>query len=744
MTVRGMIALVMPLACAACMVSPARGQELTGFIGMPTDQLGVPGLVSGAEITPEGDLYTGWAEYEVLIGASQEHWNQPTRTQGNYSLPLYSSVMRQGPLWYDQSTFAVRVAGVPVAYDAVTVTNHSNVPRVADVALAVAYTRGTPIRGFRANPTYEYRYERPVDGQPLGFYDQPGQAFSPTFRYSVVGRDVIRNGVLLARGPAASGRVMRVPLLADTPTSEHAVRLFRRQLRAHGGVTYVWQIPLEAASPTKRFDESLDAVPLGVAVVRLRAMWASEEAGMMRVSVPEQKVSNTYDAAIVEILASRYESSRGWVQVSNKLQYQAFWIRDASLEIDALDVAGLHRQAGEDLGFLNTLQEPSGLFISRAGQFDGLGQALWILSRHAQLTGDPAFAVAQLQRLETAIGWLSAASALDPLGLLPASNPGDDEFAFGHITGADLWAAAGLRSAVSDARLAGRPDLVAKWGAIDSRFETSLDSAIRTAVARAGHIPPVLDSTKGFDWGNFNAAYPVQVLPANSLPVRTTVTWALRHMTQGLATYNHSLHDYLGFPIYETELEEGLVSHAVAGLYSELTHTTATDNGWEWGISPFGARESTVNLSPHGTFAAGYVELLRNLLVDEEPDGAVSLLGGASPAWLAPGEHITVTHAATSKGTIAFTERSTRRGERLTWTSDFRAPLYWTLPPWATHVHASGERLSGRVLRLSTATGSVFVSFAGHRPHQSYRLAVAELNRIYLAHHEAAPIVAAN
>ncbi|MGO9893183.1 MAG: hypothetical protein ACLPX8_03085, partial [Bryobacteraceae bacterium] len=215
---------------------------------------------------------------------------------------------------------------------------------------------------------------------------------------------------------------------------------------------------------------------------------------MMQISVPEAKVVATYRAAIAEILSSRYSSPAGWVQATNRLQYQAFWIRDGAMEIRALDLAGLHAQAAQDLAFMDSFQQPDGLFISRPGQYDGFGQALWALYQHAALTRSSAYAAAQLGRMQAAVQWLSSATASDPLGLLPAGNPQDDELAVGHITGDDLWAAAGLRSAIADAKLAGREEEASAWQAVDKRFEASLDGAIASALARSGHIPPVLDA----------------------------------------------------------------------------------------------------------------------------------------------------------------------------------------------------------------------------------------------------------
>jgi hypothetical protein len=676
-------------------------------------------MVAGAEITPEGDLYTGWAEYELRFGRRLEAWNQPTRTLPDPGLPMLSSTLSDGPVLYTQTVFAVAVAGRPVVYDTVTAVNDSRRPREARVAMAVAYTRGRPVRGVHGLATGAYRYERPSGGRPDGYYDQPGQPFSPSFRYRIAGRDLDRSGLLLARGPAAPGRRLRIPR-ADTPTAVHDATLFSALLKAHGRVGFTWRIPLDPPPAGARADRALDGISPAGARAELRRDWDAEEAGMMQIDVPEPKVAAAYRAAIVEILSSRYQTPSGWVQGTNKLQYQAFWIRDGAIETRALDLVGLHAQAAQNLAFMDTFQRPDGLFISRADQYDGFGQALWALDQHARLTRDPAWAAAQLPRMEAAIAWLSRATATDPLGLLPPGNPGDDEQAFGHITGDDLWAAAGLRSALDDARLAGRGDLAAAWQAVDDRFEASLDRAIAGAVARTGHIPPVLDAAGGQDWGNYSAAYPVQVLAATSPAVGATMAWARAHMVQGLATYDNgrSLHDYLGFSVFETELAAGDAADAIAGLYAELAHTTSTDDGWEWDVSPFGRRSSPVDLAPHGTFAGDYVALLRNMLVSETAGGAVSLLAGASPAWLAPGRHIAVTEAPTDYGTVSFVERSTARGETLTWRSALTPgiPLTWTLPAWARHARIAGRPVSGTAIALPTRSGSITVAFGGNRP----------------------------
>jgi hypothetical protein len=781
LAIRLPLALLPPALCtlaltAGITAAGAGASPTTGFLATPTEQLAAPGMAAGAEVTPEGDVYTGWAEYELRFGRRLVAWNQPTRTLPDPGVPLLSSALADGPVRYTVTLFAVPVAGRPVAYETVTAVNGSGRPREARVAMLVAYTRGRQIRGPHGVMTGAFRYERPVSGQTTGAYEQPGQPFSSAFRYTVAGRDLDRSGLLLARGPAAPSRPLATPARSpratpalSTLTAPHDGRVFSARLGAHGSVSFTWQIPLSPPPAGGGSDRALDAMPLDAARAALRSLWARQEAGMMRIEVPEAKVDATYKAAIAEMLESRIHTPTGWEQCPNRLQYRAFWIRDATIETEALDLAGLHAAAAQNLSFIDAFQQPDGLFISQAGQYDEWGEALWALAQHAQLSGEPAYAAAQLGRIGAAIGWLSSVTAGDPLGLLPASNPDDNELAYGHITGDDLWAAAGLRSAIAAATLAERAGDAtatqagqsadatatsaeanadaAAWTAVDRRFEAALDRAIAAAVAREGHIPPVLDAQGGQDWGNYWAAFPVQVLGARSSAVTATLRWARAHMAEGLPTYldGRELHDYLGFRIFQTELAAGDAAGAIAGLYAELVHTTATDGGWETGIAPFGGRASATNLAPHGTFAAEYVALLRNMLVADTPAGGVQLLAGASPAWLAPGQRIAVTAAPTDHGVISFTERSTRRGETLTWHGalDPGTPLSWALPAWARDARTASGPVSGGVIALHGDSGSLTVTFGGRRPAQSYERTAAALNAAYRAHGRPAPLAPA-
>lgn len=745
---RALCAATLSTAVTLAAAAPASAAQptLTGFLSKPTDQVAVPGMAASAELTPEGDLYTGWAEYRLRFGSRLQAWDQPTRTLPDPGVPCYTGTLYDGPVRYTLTVFAIPVGQQPVAYETVTASNLSGHSRQAKVEMGLDYAQGATIASPDGGLTTPYRFQRAAVSGPLGTYYQPGQPFSPNFAYSLDGRDVDRSGLLLARGPAAQSRAVSASP-SDEPDAIHAARLFTLRLPAHRQASLTWKIPLEPPPADADSDRALSALSPTAARAQLARLWASQEAGMMGISTPEAKVDATYRASIAEILDSRLLTSAGWEQTPNRLQYQEFWIRDAAIETQALDLAGLHAAAQQNLAFFDAFQGADGLFLSQPEQYDSLGQALWAIGQHAELTRDAGFAAAQLPRIQAAISWLDSVSAGDPLGLLPAASPDDNELASGHITGDDLWAAVGLRAAIADAELAGQPALAQEWQAVDKRFESSLDAAIESAFAREGHIPPVLDAAGGYDWGNFWAAYPDEVLSPQAPAVEATVAWAQAHMDQGLSTYadGRDLHDYLGFRVFQTELEAGDAAAATSGLYAELAHTTSTDGGWETLPAPFVSRSSTTNLSPHGTFAAEYVALLRDMLIQEAPGGEILLLAGASPAWLGPGQHIGVSAAPTAAGTISFTESSSATAETLSWHGDLAAgtQLRWALPAWARDARLPDGRPAGSSVALEGDSGSLTVQLSGTRPAQSYARTVAALNAEYRAGGRPAPLVAA-
>jgi len=702
--------------------SPARAAVAAApqpfsFLATPTDQLGVPGLFAGSEVTPEGDLYTGFGELVFELGNPLRAYNQPLRSLEDNRYPVIRSTTWESGVAYSVTMLATPVGGVSV--DLVRVAMRNTGPRPQTAVWAVGMRRSGGAR-LTSHGAPAFRYLAP-SGTENGLYAQPGGTPPAASRWRVGGRAIIRDGKAYAFLPAnTTNRRVEVARTCATRTEICVTVSYARRLQPGRETVLDFAMPAVPVPPHGRLAGRMARLAYPLAHAAVRSAWAASLGPAMKLQVPEQAVDDAYYASLTHILTSRYRLpktndglSRLWVQTVNDLGYHAFWLRDGAIISNALDLAGLRSAAAEDLAYFPAWQQPSGLFISRPGQYDGIGQALWAIGRHAELTGDAGFARDEVPSVAAAVRWIAARVGLDPLGLMPVSSPGDNEYTTGHLAGDDFWAVAGLDAAVRLARLAGQPQLAASWVDLDTRLRASVTRATRAAAARAGGaVPPALDRSGGRDWGNWWVAYPDGPLPLDDPIVTATIARADAGTREGIATYDGGrlLHDYLGFRIFETQLERGDQARVVAALYSEIAHSTGTYGGFETDVAPLGKRSTASNLSPHATYSAELVTLIRNMLVRD--DGIrVYLLSALPTAWLEPGKITAVTQAPTTLGPVSVRLSTHAGGATLTWSASGPGPPVWPVPYGAADFHASLGTLSGRTLTLPSPSGTLEVTW---------------------------------
>jgi hypothetical protein len=722
--------VVLGLFCV--LAAPPAAHGAAGFLAAPTDQLSVPGFVAGAEITPEGFVYTGSAELEFRFGPRLARWDVPTRERAAGRWPVLSSSAAAGGVRYRLTTLMDLVAGEPVVFVHVEATNATARAATARWSAAARWSGGTREPGGR----FAYRFPRPATPSVPGLYVQPGEAFDARARTGIGAGAVTRDGRVVYVYGGRPQAQRRGPPRTSAPG------------RRFGRVDYRLRL---APGRTRSVDLRMPAVPRAMTaaeIARLRGeafgrhrgavlgAWRVALRGAAELELPERAVADAWRASVVSLLEPRYQLGDGsWVQAVNKLQYHSFWLRDTAVIAQALDLAGLHQPAAQDLAYFSHWQQPDGLFISRAGQLDGFGQTLWGLGEHARLTGDPAFATAWLAPIGRAVAWLRDVRAGDPLGLLPAADPRDNELVAGHLTGDDFWAVAGLDAAAALADIAGRGDLAADWRSERDALREALVALLRK---RGGAIPPALDASGGHDWGNLWAAWPYAVLAPGDAQVTATLRRTRANFAEGIARYGASLHGYLGFRVFETELARGEQRPVVDGLYASLAHLTSTGGCFELGTRPYAKRLVTDDLAPHAWCSAEIVALLRNMLVRERGDG-LQLLGAISPAWVGGGRRLALRDAPTRFGAVTVMLRSTARGATLAWRAPEGTPLWWTVPSFARDVTIAGRPVAGRLVALPGPTGSLRIAWRLRAEHRSLAHTRARLAAAYRRRGLAAP-----
>ncbi|HEY4009624.1 MAG TPA: hypothetical protein VGM11_05695, partial [Acidobacteriaceae bacterium] len=635
--------------------------------------------------------------------------------------------------------------------------NTNQEPTRAIISAASRYQADTA----NGTGTGEHRFPRPVEGKKPGDYRQPGVAFDPNWVYSFSDHAFLRSGKVFYLFSDAPEERMLTPkqfyniqidntprALIVFPTSLVGVTQFNRILQPGEERTLTFRMPLVPVEDGTATREILAASYDSLLAETIRT-WDDALSKGMQISVPEAKVTNTFRASLVYDLLARDHIGNDYIQTVNKLNYHAFWLRDASDIAHMYDVTGYPLYAAQTLAFFPRFQQPDGLFLSQPGQYDAIGEVLWEYGEHYRMTHDIAFARSVFPSVEHAVAWLEKAIDSDLMHLIPPSFVKDNEYVSGHVTGYNLLALDGLNGAALLADAVGQPAKAKAYRAEYQIYRENLIKAIdRCTAQKGGYIPPSLDDDcKGQDWGNLLGTYPGHVFAPNDPHITATLKFVQGKYAEGLTTYGTGryVHDYLIFKNTLTEIARGEQQQPLKDLYAALVHTSSTQEGFEFAIRAWGDRDFADNLPPHGWFAAEYRSALRAMMVRD--DGReVHLLSVMSPDWMGANKTISVERGPTEFGDVSFTltqpdDHTARIQLDLKWRQKPDAVILHL--PWfasADHVEADGRTLSVTDESVRLPIDARVVTIRWQRrpdaPDWSYEQAVQQFRAEYQQHYD--------
>lgn len=638
------------------------------YFSQPTDVIGVMDAPTGTLVSPEGFLYTGYGELMFFTGNPGTAIAQRVKTLLHGYLPVVVySFVRDG-IRYQFTDFAATLDGKPsgtlVDFVRVRIDNENHVPTVAWISTGMRYEGEINTTDGAA----DNRYMRPAKARRPGNYSQLGIAYDPKWKYSS-NKDIIeRDGQVLYYFPDSTTHTVRFTLKDDVspsgilnpqalkilPTTPVGIVQYEVSLQPGQQISLEWKLPVVPVAAGSPEAAKIQSATFDEYLPRIIDFWEGTLKNGLGISVSEAKVNDTFKASLVYNLIAREKLDGNYIQTVNDFQYHAFWLRDASFIARMYDISGYHTYARQVLDFFAQWQQPDGNFVSQGGQFDGVGQVLWAYGQHYEITHDREFAEKVFPSVVKAVAWIKKARQSDPLHLMPATRPGDNEDITGHVTGHNFWALDGLKNAVVLAKVTGHKAEADQFQAEYEDYRSTLMKVLdRVTQKTGGYIPPGLDGQHGQDWGNMLAVYPGTVLSPHDAMVTATLNATRAKYKEGIMTYGDGeyLHDYLTFSNTETELVLGDQRLAVEDLYAELLHTSSTNAGFETGIRPWGDRDFGDNLSPHGWFAARLRIALRNMLIREQGTD-LHLFSAISPAWIKQGSEIKVDRAPTNFGSV--------------------------------------------------------------------------------------------
>jgi hypothetical protein len=731
--------------------------EPFSYFSQSTDQIGVMHAPSATEITPEGYLYTGFGELMFYVGLDRTALKQRIRTLEAGHLPILSYEVQHDGLVYRFTMFAASVAASAAAqqngeevvdFVRVSVRNPSSAMRRGFVTTAWRYHGDQTTLGDQRTPVTigDNRFRRPVEGKRVGDYQQPGALFNPDSVFTVHksgGADsaFLQDGRAIyffpefPEAPApeitptyrdyynrespATGNDHGVRILPTTPmaTAEYAL-----EVPAGAERSLDFKIPLLPVEQGSAAFTDAEHAEFDERHAQVRDVWNAIIDRGIGITTPEDKVNQLFQTCLVNDLLALNKVGDDYVQTINQLHYHAFYLRDSADFIRMYDTSSYPDMGRQVINFFATRQQPDGNFLSQPGQYDGWGQALWSYGEHYRMTHDKAFAAEVYPRVVHAVEWFEKATASDPMHLMPATDVRDNEYIAGHLTGYNFLALDGLQAAELLAHDLGHTDDEKRFHLLETTLRANFMKQLDAITAKTGgYIPPALDGNMGgTDWGNLLSLTPEKQLAPEDPRVTATLRATQQKYAEGLITYRQPdqgvyLHHYLTIKNTLTELIRGEQQQAIREFYAETMHTSSTNAGFEYSIRPWGDRDFSGNLAPHGWFAAEYRNLLRNMMVREEGT-TLHLLSAVSPDWVGAGKEIKVERAATYFGTIGFDlTMPTETSAVLTLAPQFNAGYgpkkILVHLPW--FVEVSSLAVDGRAVTLSG--GSIEVATTARR-----------------------------
>lgn len=658
------------------MVDPAIDDtgEPFSYASRSTDQVTAVYSPSGAELTPEGTLYTGFGELMFFVGIDRAPVNQRIRTLTDGYLPIFNYQVEHDGLRYKFSVFAASMGPVQTGDDVVnfvrvTIENSSATARHGFFTTAWRY-QGEQTTIF---PAGDDRFRRPVNGKSPGEKQQPGESFNPRSVYGLRENAFLRDGKAIYFFPADPKPQLTTSFndyynrvtpidgpAAPLPTTPMATAEYQVDVPAGGQYVLDFKVPLLPVAAGSATFRAMASANFEERREQVTGFWNAIFARGMRIDTPEEKVNDTFRTSLVNDLGSLNKVGTDSIQTINQLQYHGFYLRDSADFVRMYDTSGYPDIGREVVDFFATRQQPDGNFLSQPGQYDGWGEAIWTYGEHYRMTHDKAFAASVYPRVQRAVTWLQKALADDPLHIVPATDVRDNEYIAGHLTGYNFLALDGLQAAELMAGDLGHAEDARHFKAIEQQLRSNFMQRLDSVTAHTGgYIPPALDGDAGgTDWGNLLSLTPEQQLSPSDPRVTATLRATQARYQEGLITYRQPdqgtyLHHYLTIKNTLTELIRGEQEQAIREFYAELLHTSSTNAGWEYSIRPWGDRDFMGNLAPHGWFAAEFRNLLRNMMVREE-GSTLHLFSAVSPDWIGAGKHLSVERAATYFGQVGF------------------------------------------------------------------------------------------
>lgn len=701
------------------------------YLAKTVTQVGLPCVPDCVQVTWDGAVFTKKNELCFFYGTNSTPVLQRQKTFLEGWIPVVQYGWNDGAIRYQAEIFNFNLDGRDVentvTFVRVSATNTGTVPSTSVFTAAIRGSGG------------DYRYDGSPDNNPKSGYvindhalfenDKLIYTFSPCEAVEAV------SGVPYAK-----------PFLAaDYQISPRVeVGLAQYNLALKPGETRVMEFKMPRV-PVADAAYNAEVAKADVAAYYRKTVdyWQKLMGDKWVIDVPEKRIQNAFrGAAVHAILGTRHKN--GEQLQSDGLPYSTFYLSncyDYEFLYDSLGLTDLVRKTL--CSQLPSRQSEEGMFADPPKRkiMQSHGQALMMVLRHILITQDKAYGAEVYPMIKKGVDFIAKEHQTDTYGLMRPSHPYDNEMIYGRYTSHNLWSLAALRRAICVARLLGKTEDEKSWLELLEPYRKAVLKALDASVNKDGYVPTGLyEFTAGKpgkpgyvgygydqDWENCLLAYPSEVLdPADPRVVGTNKRLRATKYAEGIMTYRNGmhLHQYVTCNPAMQDLVGGRSREALMDIYHILLHEGSTFEGFENQVEPWTDRIVHGFPPPHAWGASKIAGFIRNMFVMEyggdlglEPEKRdLYLFSVVSPAWVKPGQTISVRNALTEFGTISASMRFGDSGAEVKLKKQFRAQpghLVVRIPYFVKDVSfktdaKSSERKGNAVYLSSDATSLSF------------------------------------
>jgi hypothetical protein len=586
-------------------------------------------------------------------------------------------VSKEGALLYDYpgdfSGFGTRVAVALEGAKAATSSQSMDDPKVPIVRTALADAAGVELARWDALAVV------PGDGQSLPVSKRGGA--------KTAGGPPPRGDVLVIR-KAARGASIALIVQSKQPIEITDLTVFRGRQRfltvsarwdslsqEKSGLRIVFPARVEELAVYCASGHEAGEVGLEWAKAqpeRAAKYWASRNFPYGVLRVPDPAMQGLIDSSIRNIYQAREIKDGLPIFQVGPTCYRGLWVVDGAFILEAMTYLGRGGEARSGIDHLLTRQKPDGSFEIIDKYWKENGIVLYILARHALLTGDKEWLRGKwdvMKRVVAVIQDLRRRSRTDPAapeaGLMP---PGFPDGGIGGVVQEYTniyWNLAGLKAAVEAAKLIQAPEQAA-WEAEFKDFWAAFQAAAKRDAKPAEnglvYLPILMKPQADVDpvrgqWAFCHAVFPGRLFAADDPLARGNMQLLDAHEKEGIVLGTGWLADglwnYFASFYAHAHLWLGNGPKAAEIYYAYANHASPL-RAWREEQAPQDAARTDkfVGDMPHNWASAEFIRLTRHLLLLER-GRELHLLEGIPRSWLAAGAVTELKDVATDFGPVS-------------------------------------------------------------------------------------------